>query len=210
MVCWGYSVSLSTWEIWCLTRRQNKANTISYIFRIFRFFPSAKLLSIYPTLESHKNPLLTPDSPRPNHSKIRSINKNFWISPLMKKYPLQTTHRCSLLLVHGKLLLLDCLQLVPEVELSRFLLQLSELVLVFWNFLQCRLDARERVFSTIQLVHLIKFFFLFEVNDEKDSFYRNLLPFVILKIFQNLILNILYRTFQNRGIEVVTEILRYY
>ena len=46
-----------------------------------------------------------------------------------------------LLLVHGELLLLDGLELVPEVELGRLLLQLGEFVLVLGHLLQGRLDA---------------------------------------------------------------------
>ncbi len=48
-----------------------------------------------------------------------------------------------LLLVHGELLLLDGLELVPEVELGRLLLQFGELVLIFGHLLQGRLDAGE-------------------------------------------------------------------
>ena len=50
----------------------------------------------------------------------------------------------GLLLVHGELLLLDGLQLVPEVELGRLLLQLGELVLILGHLLQGRLDAAMR------------------------------------------------------------------
>ena len=45
------------------------------------------------------------------------------------------------LLVHGELLLLDGLELIPEVELGGLLLQLGELVLVLRHLLQGRLDA---------------------------------------------------------------------
>ena len=46
-----------------------------------------------------------------------------------------------LFLVHGELLLLDGLELIPEVELGRLLLQLGKLVLVLGHLLQGRLDA---------------------------------------------------------------------
>ena len=45
------------------------------------------------------------------------------------------------LLFHGELLLLDVLELAPQVELARLLLQLGELVLVLGHLLQGRLDA---------------------------------------------------------------------
>ena len=52
------------------------------------------------------------------------------------------SHRGSpLLILHGELLLLDSLELISEVELCGLLLELGEFVLVFGNFLQCRLDA---------------------------------------------------------------------
>ena len=52
------------------------------------------------------------------------------------------SHRGSpLLILHGELLLLDSLELISKVELCGLLLELGEFVLVFRNFLQCRLDA---------------------------------------------------------------------
>jgi len=53
------------------------------------------------------------------------------------------------LLVHGELLLLDGLELIPEVELGGLLLQLGELVLVFRHLLQGRFDAEKDVFHLI-------------------------------------------------------------
>ena len=47
--------------------------------------------------------------------------------------------------IHGELLLLDSLELVPDVELCRFLLELGELVLVLRNLLQRGLDAKKRI-----------------------------------------------------------------
>ena len=49
----------------------------------------------------------------------------------------------GVLLVHGELLLLDGLELVPEVELGGLLLQLGELVLVLRDLLEGGFDAIE-------------------------------------------------------------------
>ena len=58
---------------------------------------------------------------------------------------MEVTYRSSFFFIHGELLLLDSLQLVPKVELRSLLLELRKLVLVFWNFLQCRFDAKEEI-----------------------------------------------------------------
>lgn len=60
----------------------------------------------------------------------------------MSRHKLTITHP-RVLLVHGELLLLDGLELVPEVELGRLLLELGELVLVLGHLLEGGLNAGE-------------------------------------------------------------------
>ena len=63
------------------------------------------------------------------------------LSKITSKYFIKHSTYRAFVILELELLLLNSLELVPEVELSSLLLQLGEFVFIFRDLLQCGLDA---------------------------------------------------------------------